>query len=442
VPELIRWWKFKNRTHRALTEDDAKALRMIVAEYGLRAEAAADRAQLAARGDAAALVNMVRAAEPEVMLIAHKAGNEYVALVPANAEDTFVHEQTWTLKGRKETREWRTVGTRQERWQLLYHSARWNRWPLGAVAAEHLSDPERAALVEAGWQTLREQRAWFEARQRGAGRRINGRWTPSAPLRTDLVPLVPMAATVALPRPDRSGRNAPVNVRPAPPAAGVIELYYDDGPFGPDGQRTPLPETLLISSEVRSPALGRTRIRWKRDAERRVVVEQLDNVQLAYGGTPWERDFQDRPYSGQLLWRDPAAIDVFQARAAEVQAVRERTLGLGHQVSAALEDLHRQYATEVEEEAKRKFMVDFFGDPDLWEGHKKGLKLASQLPDPGPVRTALSYLVERGVSIEGLSIGELITAAIAAGASSSLSVSDEVRELRVGAGKSGKGRKD
>jgi len=160
VDELVRWWKFKVREHRALTSDDGKALRMIVAEFGRRRAMARER--IAEEATVAAAVRTIRAAEPEAMLVAHKGEGRYVALVPHDDEDVFVREVTWKPeKGggleRAGDREWVVVDARAEAWASLWLSTRWEAWPRRLRRRDYLTGPERAALVEGAWEELAER---------------------------------------------------------------------------------------------------------------------------------------------------------------------------------------------------------------------------------------------------------------------------------------------
>jgi hypothetical protein len=49
VDELIRWWKIKNKTRRALLSDDSKALRMITSEFKRRVERQSQQQKYAER---------------------------------------------------------------------------------------------------------------------------------------------------------------------------------------------------------------------------------------------------------------------------------------------------------------------------------------------------------------------------------------------------------
>lgn len=359
VDDLVRWWKFKNRTHRALTADDAKAVRMIVAEYGHRAVQSTARARIV--DQSADMLGRILEAEPQAILIAHKAGAEYVALVPENDDPVFVAEQVWTARGRKAVRRWRTVDARHQRWHALYHGTRWTGWSIGAVAAEHLTDPECESLAQAGWTALAKRRA----RRRDA-----------------VVLQTPLATTLA--------------------ADGTVELYFSDG-----GDNVPTEH--LLTSRIAGPALGRAKVGWRRDASRMPVVERLDDNHLSVHktGMPWVVDYNGSPYRGRILWQDATALAAYRAAVAVADQAQTERRVLEIVVSRAFASLERQVLALAERAAHDKFLADF-GDEDLWEGHRKTLRLPQNMAGGPALRRALSILVERAIEVDGLTAGEIV----------------------------------
>jgi hypothetical protein len=381
VPELVHWFKFKNRTHRALGSDDAKALRMIVAEFGRRAVQATRRAGRGA--EAEAVLAAVRAAEPAALLVAHKAGTEYAVLVPANEENIFVHEQVWTARGRQEVRTWRTVDRRFERWQILYTSPRWADWQIGAERARHLTDDERATLIAAGWASLQERKFW--------------RYREGTPRH-----ILPLATAVS--------------------RAGALELYFADEP-------TVLPTENLLSNHVVERRLGRATLDWQRElgAGPKLTYVPESHLSVDREAMPWEKQYDGKPYAGRVLWVDEAAVAVFRSELAAAARVQAQANALRAMVQHAWSALEKQYTARLEAAARAKFNADF-GDPELWEGHKKSLRF-QPLAMTGII-AALSALVERHLPIEGLSIDEIVEKAQAL-TGQTFSVKAEARDLRI-----------
>jgi len=153
LSEVIFWWKFKNKTHRALVSDDAKATRMILKEYGLRLEKTKQRKSNIAEHKK--IADAIRKKEPEAIYIAHKKDSEFVVLVAANNKNIFVHEKTYKkYKRTKELREvktseWTTVNKKKHmRCEELWRSRRLDSWNFDAHRNNFLTDLEEKDLVK------------------------------------------------------------------------------------------------------------------------------------------------------------------------------------------------------------------------------------------------------------------------------------------------------
>ena len=96
VDKFIKWWKYKNKTHRGLTSDDAKVVRMIVHEYGLTAKREQDLKDQQAL--VAPVVKALRKAVPKAIYIGHRKGHEYATITPMNVDDLFVCERPAALR--------------------------------------------------------------------------------------------------------------------------------------------------------------------------------------------------------------------------------------------------------------------------------------------------------------------------------------------------------
>ncbi|KKL78279.1 hypothetical protein LCGC14_2026430, partial [marine sediment metagenome] len=156
VDGLVRWWKFKNKTHRALTSDDNKALRMIVHEFGLKHEREQDLKQQHADQDR--VVKALLKAAPEAIYIGHRKGREYVTISPMNADNVFVCEQTWRHGEygleEKACRDWTLLDKRVERWTELWSNQRWPEISIGLRRAKVLTDPEITQAIKWGFSFL------------------------------------------------------------------------------------------------------------------------------------------------------------------------------------------------------------------------------------------------------------------------------------------------
>jgi len=157
VPELVEWWKFKCKTHRALVSDDSKALRMIVEEYGRRIKREKKAASL---GGKQKLVVDHLSSDARTLAIFHQRDNRYTRLLVHNDINVFVCEEKWRTDPQHENgvklvsqKEWTTVDGRHKSWALLFESSRWAEWKINVRAAEYLTDPEinEACEMAAGW---------------------------------------------------------------------------------------------------------------------------------------------------------------------------------------------------------------------------------------------------------------------------------------------------
>lgn len=149
---VIHWWKFTNRTHRALLSDDAKAYRMITDAYKVRRKREVEREAGEKVGAAVLAAVVAHHASQEVLGVFHIKENEYVALVRANAANLFVHESKWrTNKGVPRyagTDEWKLVETKRTvRWAPIMETEVLKGWQRDGYRRNLLSDPEVLDLL-------------------------------------------------------------------------------------------------------------------------------------------------------------------------------------------------------------------------------------------------------------------------------------------------------
>lgn len=154
VDELVHRFKLGNKWHRPLVslnaEDEAKALRLIRAEYTRIVNSGADEAR-----DAHA-VKTLRAHDKTIMFVGRLSSGKYVAFAPqpshypaeVQPERTWVREHT-TSKTAKAiaTREWILPGVRGAKMTALYVSDEWTAWDTMATAKDVLTDAELAQVI-------------------------------------------------------------------------------------------------------------------------------------------------------------------------------------------------------------------------------------------------------------------------------------------------------
>jgi hypothetical protein len=362
VFDLVHWWKFANKYHRPLVgdgEQEAKAVRMIVEEFGRRRRAAAtDDPEMVARLKAL----------PGVMLVARQRDGAYIALAPEHrlldeaefARNVYAHEWVTRPRGKTTERRWVLVsGTRAARWRILFADERWKRWNRVATAAEHLSDPE----------------AYDGAQQAIA------------------------LATDALADRDepKSGRVARVTYSQSHKRFRV--WIWPDKPIETDHY-----ERLRVHVDVLTAW-------WKRGPGGAVVVEsdghlRGDTFSASFRGITWTPPWEERG-KGAVVYRDDtfaAEIDAATAEVDRQQAAAEeergRRAGLVGSVIDQWEDAER-------EAAYQRFLDDY-ADPDLWEGHLKTLRLGLSHDARNGLAHITDALLDDGQDVEGRTVGQAV----------------------------------
>jgi len=350
VDELITWWKFKNRTHRALTSDDSKALEMIVAECGVRRRNDATRNRLNHR----VVVDAAHAGQ-QPLLVAHKSGTEYVVYVPENDQHVWVREQEWRLQGdraelRRERR-WRLVDKRHQRWQLVYQHERWAHWVVNPQRSQVLTDDELRTLVEQACERLRPRHPRF----------------------------LPLAAVHD---------------------SFAVELWYSSaGPI--------IPNLLVSGGRITAPVIRMVRLPWEHKQGNVSLAGHLgDGSQYCVEG--WDTDHMGRKRDAVpvRVWPENGAQVDRELRESRLAESTSRELRQRYDdLAGRLEVLDHRAQVNA---AYAEFLTEY-GDPELWPEHLKSLKL--QRPCFRRLREALSWWAERGLDPVGRTVGEAMDAA-------------------------------
>lgn len=390
IDDLIAWWKFKNKTHRALLSDDVLAVRMISDEWRLRREREAAREKY----DCAAVVAHVLANAPvtagfEPILVAHKGDNQFVALVPENDQNVFFREQTWTatLRGRMrlaEDRRWRVMAdNRWKRWHLLHTSERWAAWKLRVSAAAYLTDPEVFELLESA-----AEKAPDIVRQRNGERAYSSDFRNSAPT------------------PNR--RCVPLSF-----VFDTQEQRMYAWVFANTGR---IPAKHLLTGRWFPPRMFRITFAWKREGDQVQAVyhdySPYTSFQEPELVDSWEGRRRTRDASARVMWIDPEAVQRVRRIYARHQAAEQEKNRLERGVQRlAARARERVRALDIEAEFAR-FMIEY-GDEELWEGHLKSIKLP-ELPALRRLERALRFVVEGGNDVDGMTVQAVIRQAHAA----------------------------
>ncbi len=169
IDEVINWWKFKNRQHRALKESDALAYSMIMAEIGTRLRKESQRREFLNRATCDQILAAVtNRGERKPLLVAHKDGNKFVALFPMTENNVWVREETWTLNRatrevyQNEAKDWRLVDGRYLKWVIIESSDRWAVdgeivWKINPRRKDYLTYDEAKSLADTALEMLKER---------------------------------------------------------------------------------------------------------------------------------------------------------------------------------------------------------------------------------------------------------------------------------------------
>lgn len=387
VPELVKWWKFKNQTHRALLSDDSQAIKMILAEYGIRQKRSLERSQINGDSLVQQLLDTIHKTEPNVVFIGHKRSNEYAVLVAHNDEDVFVKEQIWAINRSsncawdqrvrmKESKEWRLVDNRWQRWAVLYKHDRFDIWIRDARAKHYLTDIERQQGIDIAEElvTERQEKRWSNTDRE---RYTDDDWKDK---------VIPLA--IALHHKDDD----------------FFRIYYCDRP-------AILPTESLLSNYPYEPSIAVKRIVWTRDAKGvvkfSIAYDNNDHICSSMGNPPWRKNYDGAFSEGKgarMLKEWPANVQEIyrQQELAKVFIDRRRKLddvprSAAHSVEAALEK--REWTKIYDEYIKE------YGDPELWEDHKKSEKIKVRR-----YKTLLSrfeLLIERNIDCNGKTLATI-----------------------------------
>lgn len=371
VDELIKWWKFKNRTHRALTSDDQKAIDMIVTEFGLRKTQKAVRQEIEDLHDH--IITAVTSLTTPVM-IAHKKDNQYVAYIPHNDDNIWVEEQLWTINRQtlavrqKEIKKWKTVDKRFERWEIIYKSSRWEQWQINPIMADILTDPEIESLCDYYIAMVNEHNASIDHSDPDHSTRGQRRNVPYVPL--------------SIMRDDK------------------FKLY-----LSAIKRNATIPELVCSGDYPQAAEHYCIELPWKRSTG---GIKYASSV-LRYN-SPRDYSYYSHEGRGGSKWKVikswPENIEANKAEyelVRQAKAKRQKCEYMYHYVDTELHELN----IEQQKLALWNDYVTEHGDPELFDDHVEAQKLRSQL-DTRNLNIAFEWCAERDIDIVGRSIREVL----------------------------------
>ncbi len=384
LPRLVQWWKFKTRLTRALKSNDTKALRMIVEQYGILAKREADLKRRDKQVQP--VVDTIRAKHPDAVFIGHKDKNTFVAMIAANDENIFVHEQTWRVTREKsvvmdQEKQWVLVDRRRDNWRKLYAVDRWEKWETKHHLSEILTDPERNKLVEDALQKYKESLSSKE--EKGAR-------------------FLPLAVTKS------EDRNKY--------CLWVCEF------------KITIPRKRAIYRDIGQSSITRVDIHWKRG------LEGVTHCQTKNSGYEWhpaktdiywmdahpdemgigdtkKRDKDQWPWSKSRWYAEapslklwPENLEIMRQEYFRVEEYRQRHNKLTRMAEELTDIVKGKWAEATERAAYEKFILE--NDPHLWEAEKK-LKKQGWLwyPERDKLSELFTGLVDLDLPVMGKTLG-------------------------------------
>jgi hypothetical protein len=436
VAELVDWWKLANKWHRPLVsgeepEAEAKAVRMIVDEFGRRV-----RAEGAAGTDdqeKAAVAALLEAA-PDMLVIGRTRDGSYLGFAPQPRKypATVVDHSMWcveyrvgkTGRGGIKTREWVVPGARMSRTTIVHTTEAWESWGAMKSPTSDLTDVELDHLIgrlveevparlAAGWKRVVWQHRDGYVTDPPEPAKVIGVTTQTgasiystkSALTVWLLPDAPPEALTTEPlvsEPHRKGLEWT-----------TVRVGYS--------KKGSNPATLDESGWYRNTKDGRN----------------TDNVR-----TPWE-------YSGErAVVAYPDVQQLAEERGAALKAVEKESRRRSALVVMAGRSIEQAWKDRQLQAAHDKFIANYL-DEALWAEHIKSLKLP-QYPHhsssgfgrgssvPVVLDQALRVLVDRGVRLDGLTAADVMAMAVQRPEGSDLPVIDEgavlpedLRDLRI-----------
>jgi hypothetical protein len=384
IDELIQWWKFKNKAHRALKEDDSKALRMIIKEFGVRWQLEQEKKTMT-EVHSSVLEGLMEDAE-DTLAVFHRGENRYVLFKWMNDENVFVCEEHWEHKGDQlfptKNKPWTTVDNRYLSWTLIWQHDRWKDWDTHASALLHLTDPEREAAMKCGLAALKRK-----------DKQALLNWTERK--KEDRYWFAPLAVVVC------DGEEG----------GEKLYIYYlkahcyipTDHPLtGPDPSE---------------PDFARLKVSWEKKRGKELVCEvhnsSVSGVCLNPEMPPWRPDYTGALNSGRDLIACLAEFeDNIKAALAEIEKVAQAKHHI-REMQRPVDRLERQIFDRTKElwwQDKKAEFDEEYEDPDgdLWEEHKEETDDPSwHSLHPGWVSDFAYPLLEKGIDLNGMTVAEL-----------------------------------
>jgi hypothetical protein len=351
VESLVNWFKTANKIHRPLVADshhgdEAKALRLIVDEYGLR-NSADRKADAASEG---AAVAHLRSLHPDLMFVGRARDGKIVGFTPmpsdypvqATGAQIYVREVKVgiTLRGKTTVRDWVLPGNRHTKMRSLFENEQWKNWNRATGPNDRFTDPQFTTIAAQAELAARNALLTEPPSDRQGRRRPVGS--------QDLM-------AIAF---DPTTKKAVVFFRPEMPAASepVRASEYPRAEY--------LEVTCHIELKDGQPAIRYT----SRPQLTEWYADNFGRGSLSY---PWHDEDNQFKRPGLLLLDEGVLAQALLDR----DVVRERAAAASRRrevVSRAQQSISAEWKRRADADRYTRFLDDY-ADPTLWEGHQKTL---------------------------------------------------------------------
>lgn len=362
VGELVYWWKFKNKTHRALTSKDSMALKEIVAEFGLRRTLEAEREKRQETGTR--IVRLVREIDQKVVYIGHKKDNEYVSYSAHNDQNIFLRERTWKWNSNTDTmrevkdRGWILLDKRHERWLSLWEHDRWPKWRQDIRQNEVLADPEIRVILD----------KIIKGRERGRCHNDDRK-----------LRYLPLAFTWD----DNSKR---------------YKFYFCSN-------HCIIPSGHFYTNEPELCTISRSKVVWKRDGQGVITggIDWPSQINWTAKVMPWQNQWHKHE---TVVWKHDENVALLKDEWRRVDEVSTAHTQLAEKVHNMVWQLREQLCDQYEKKIYSEFVED--NDPSMWGQFKEKTNFMQQIPRLDWLDDRLGFMMERDDEVVSFTVRSII----------------------------------
>lgn len=386
--KLVRWWRMKNKYHRALESDHAKAIRMIKSEFEKFIQVRKEEVKYFA--DRERILSGI-VSEKTVFVYQHQP-KEIVVMDRENADNVFVRRQTYRIERGGKTRRvgdenWKQVRALPGGLIVWRKSNEWSSWYRGSRINEILSDEEIKQNLDGWTQETRKQIETEATRPRYGEEKMSG------------YELYLYAATMT--------------------HKGDLNFYYGEV-FPERGTKDFSLDYIFAAKKNRllCRSFERTNQTIKLnqgsssrfDGGRNAQFSEPEDFLTAEPGAAWHVSLAANARNSspeKLLWVDRV---VCRALLDRVTAVRPHNRFVNACRKTAQNAHHRltEFLLDREYERLRIEYMNGFGDPHHWEDQKGRLEVPPYYRRVEAIRKTILGLLLRHVPLGDLAFGEIV----------------------------------